>query len=148
MKVYHDADRRLIVIEGTTETFPERSLLAERNGDLITIVTYETGGTVLGPLPYTYYQDRNGTSFVTAEDAYNYIMVELSKQVPTAERQEEFSFPSAATVWHVNHLFGYRPVVEVRDSAGNAISAGIHHLSSDELEICFTQPMAGSAMLT
>lgn len=58
-------------------------------------------------------------------------------------------FPqSAALQWTINHNFGYRPSVELTDTAGNEIDAEIRHLSANTVQVTFLVPTAGIARLT
>ncbi len=59
------------------------------------------------------------------------------------------TFPqSSSTLWTINHNFGYRPAVELIDSAGNEIDAEIRHLSANTVQVTFLVPTAGIARLT
>jgi hypothetical protein len=52
---------------------------------------------------------------------------------------------SAAVEWIVNHNLGYRPAVELSDTAGNGVGAQILHISDNQLRVYFNQPAAGFA---
>lgn len=40
--------------------------------------------------------------------------------------------------WIVNHNFGYKPITEVLDSAGNEVEAEIIHISINQLRVYFS----------
>jgi len=78
-KIYHDPIHRLLVVEGTTETFPERSLVATISGSDILVKTYQTNGVVLGPVPFTDIHDKNGAGFATSGEALLYLQTEFNQ---------------------------------------------------------------------
>lgn len=55
--------------------------------------------------------------------------------------------PSALAVWMIPHNLGRFPVVSIRDSTGEVVSADIQHLDANVLTITFNQPVLGSADL-
>jgi len=59
-----------------------------------------------------------------------------------------YSQPVPSTNWTVNHNFGTRPAVEVRDNTGSVVTAGVTHLSENVVSIQFTVPFPGTAYLS
>lgn len=55
------------------------------------------------------------------------------------------SLPSA--LWHVLHNRGYRPLVSVRDVAGNDVIAAVRHQDDTQLYIEFAVPFVGTALI-
>lgn len=54
----------------------------------------------------------------------------------------------AAPVWTVNHNLGRRPAaVSVRSPGGVEVTAAIHHLTDNQLQIRFAAPASGSALV-
>lgn len=52
---------------------------------------------------------------------------------------------SPASTWTVNHNLGTRPAVEVRDTGGNEILAGVTHASANQVLISFVSAKTGTA---
>lgn len=58
-------------------------------------------------------------------------------------------FPqSSALQWTINHNLGYRPSVELIDSAGNEFDAEIRHLSANTVQVTMLVATAGTARLS
>lgn len=52
---------------------------------------------------------------------------------------------SASAQWIVNHNAGFRPDVEVRNSAGGVVGAEVLHVNVNQTWIMFSAPQIGSA---
>lgn len=48
-----------------------------------------------------------------------------------------------ASLWTINHNLGYRPQVQVFSVGGLRIEADIQHISVNQYQITFVQPVAG-----
>ena len=52
-----------------------------------------------------------------------------------------------STFWDIQHDLGFRPDVQVFDSAGDQVEGDVVHLSVDELTITFSAAFSGVAEL-
>lgn len=59
----------------------------------------------------------------------------------------EFTQPTPATTWTINHNFGYRPVVELFSVGGMEMWADVTHTSVNQVVVQFNSPTAGAARL-
>jgi hypothetical protein len=55
---------------------------------------------------------------------------------------------TASTTWTINHNLGYRPSVELLDSGGQEIEAGVSHPTINQTVITLSPASAGMARLT
>jgi len=58
-----------------------------------------------------------------------------------------FEQPTPATVWVINHNFGYEPSVEVIDSTGAEVEAAVTNPSINQTVVTFSVATAGIARL-
>jgi hypothetical protein len=54
------------------------------------------------------------------------------------------TFSSPLTLWAVYHNLGYKPIVDVFDSAGNKVGADVQHISLSEFYVNFSAANTGS----
>lgn len=54
----------------------------------------------------------------------------------------------AATIWTVNHNFGFKPVVSVLSVGGIQLLAEVVHISSNQVQIIFDGATAGQAIFS
>lgn len=52
---------------------------------------------------------------------------------------------TAALVWHVAHMLGYRPNVQASDDVGDVRRPNIHHVDDNHVDLIFTTPTKGFA---
>jgi hypothetical protein len=74
------------------------------------------------------------------------VAVERSRAI-AAEAPVLFTQSIAASTWTITHNLGYKPLVSMADSAGNAMFASVLHVSNNQLTINFSIPQTGSATL-
>lgn len=55
--------------------------------------------------------------------------------------------PSPALVWTINHLLGYKPVIEMFTLAGVQVYGQVQHTSLDQTVVTFATAQAGYASL-
>lgn len=51
----------------------------------------------------------------------------------------------ASALWTVNHLLGFRPVVDLYDNGGSKFEASVIHVSVNQLQVSLNSPLAGKA---
>lgn len=56
----------------------------------------------------------------------------------------QFQFPSPLNTWTVNHNLGYYPQVFLYTSGGFEFDGEVHHVSSNQFQALFNQPVAGT----
>lgn len=60
----------------------------------------------------------------------------------------DFTQPTAATVWTINHNLGLRPDVATYRLGGTEMKGAVQHLSDNTLTVTFNSPVAGYARVS
>lgn len=79
-RVYHDAAKRVIVVENDPNAYPEGSLAFTDDGTQVSI--WGPGGqfTVLGPVPFSEIAREDGTPFSMVGDCRSYLLDHLNRR--------------------------------------------------------------------
>lgn len=147
-RIYHDAYRRQIIVENSSESYQELSLEAVGDpvNEMITVKIPEVGGIVLGPLPYTYYLKKDGTNPGDYDSTLAYLEGEFQAQGPTPGVRHVYDFVTPATTWQVVHNLGFKPKVTLL-SNGKEVIGCVEHVDDDQLTVTFSVPISGSVIL-
>jgi hypothetical protein len=87
---------------------------------------------------YTYFDDGTSSQWVELETALNIAVVD----------GVNYTQSSPSETWTIAHNLGIRPSVAVFTTGGLEMMGTVQHLSSDVLQVSFSQPVAGTARLT
>lgn len=67
---------------------------------------------------------------------------------PTPGDGMTYTQAAPATVWTINHNFGYYPDIICYDTTGQRIHGSVQNLSTNTIQVTFTAAIAGSARIT
>lgn len=128
--------------------------------ELPRIVLTETSGSSQGAFAPTETINLialNTNSSATPTNSVKFVVHQLGFRTTAAtleanlklKTQQTLTYTQAtpASVWTINHNTGKYPVVTTVDTSGNVIVGDVQYVSSHQIKLTFSQPVAGAAYL-
>lgn len=145
-RVYYDAGRRALFLEGVSTAFAPKSLTYIRTGDVFEIWLAGAKRLMMGT--FLDVSDGAGIGFADANATAAYLDgIFAIDPFGTANTYTHIQ-SAASDTWTVNHNLGYRADVSLTTLGGAEFEAEVVHVSTNQCVVSLVSPLAGQARCT